>query len=225
MTGLFPAAADASRAARSQSVVTWLVAGGLAWLAVDVRAGGPVGAAEQRGCRAPGPAPTWARRMSRLAEREAVATLVVTVAAHRSRTGRTPWPPVTAVVGGLVVRSGFAQVVRRPRPPQEWWRAEPRGWSFPSRHTLQALLAASVVLDEVCPDRPAVRFAGVVAATTAAGAGRVRLGVHWPSDVLGAALTGALWLRLVRSTGRTTTSPVGDGRWVAASCAAPARRR
>jgi membrane-associated phospholipid phosphatase len=202
MTGSFPA----SHAARSQAVVTWLVVGGLAWLAVGVRTGGPVEAAEQRWCRAPGPAPTWARRTSRLAEREAVATLVVTVAAHRWHTGRTPWPPVTAVVGGLVVRAGLAQVVRRPRPPQEWWRAEPHGWSFPSRHSLQALLAAAVLLDEICPDRPAVRFAGMVAATTGVGASRVRLGVHWPSDVLGAALTGALWLRLVRSTGRTTTT-------------------
>ena len=122
----------------------------------------------------------------------------------RRHTGRPWWPPVVGVVGGLAVRAGLAQVVRRPRPPQEWWRAEPQGWSFPSRHTLQALLAAAVLLDELCPDRPAVRFAGVLAATTSVGAGRVRLGVHWPSDVLGAALTGALWLRLMEGRAAAT---------------------
>jgi undecaprenyl-diphosphatase len=105
------------------------------------------------------------------------------------------------VVGGLVMRAGLARLVRRARPPQEWWRSEPHGWSFPSRHTLQALLAAAVLLDEVCPDRPALRFTGTLAATTAVGTARVRLGVHWPSDVLGAALTGALWLELVRRRG------------------------
>jgi membrane-associated phospholipid phosphatase len=197
MTRPRSAACAAPRFTLSQPAVRWLLAGSLAWLAVDVRAGGPVAAAEQRWCRAPGQAPTWARWTSRLAEREAVTAAVATVVSHRWHTGRAPWPPVVAVVGGLLVRASLAQVVRRPRPSQEWWLVEPHGWSFPSRHTLQALLATTALLDEVCPDRPVVRVAGVLAATTAVGASRVRLGVHWPSDVLGAALTGVLWLRLL----------------------------
>jgi membrane-associated phospholipid phosphatase len=131
-----------------------------------------------------------------------VTAVVVTVAAHRIYTGRWFWPPVVGVVGGLVVRAGFARVVRRPRPPQEWWRADPHGWSFPSRHTFQALLATTALLDELSPDRRGVRLVGALAATTAVGASRVRLGVHWPSDVLGAALTGVLWLRLLHPAHR-----------------------
>jgi membrane-associated phospholipid phosphatase len=223
MTRSRPATGSDPRFTLSRPVAPWVLAAGLAWLAVDVGTGGPVAAAERRWCRAPGPAPTWARWTSRLAEREAVTAVVVTVATHRICTGRRFWPPVVGVVGGLVVRAGFARVVRRPRPPQEWWRADPHGWSFPSRHTFQALLATTALLDELSPDRPVVGMAGALAATTVVGASRFRLGVHWPSDVLGAALTGVLWLRLLHPARRPCDQ--GVPQVTAGSCAAPAMRR
>ena len=174
----------------------------LGYLAVDAALGGPVATAEDRWCRAPGPAPKWAAWSSRLVEPEAVTLVLLTVAGHRRHTGAPAWPPAARVVGGMVVRAGFARLVRRGRPPRAWWRTDPHGWSFPSRHTTQALLATAALLDEVAPGSSRVRLAGTLAATAAVGAGRVRLGVHWPTDVLGGALTGLLWLRSTGTAGR-----------------------
>ena len=174
-------------------------AAALVWLSVDAAAQGPVASLEGRRCSAPGPAPVWARWASRMAEREALTAAALVVVAHRWRTGQPGCPPIAQLLGGITVRLLLAKALRRPRPPQVWWRTTPQGWSFPSRHTTHALLGAAMLLDEQ-PSLPAPARAAVLAGLTGTvGASRVRLGVHWPSDVAAGALVGPLW--------RTLTSP------------------
>lgn len=176
-------------------VKTIALAAALAGLTADVRTGGAVASAEARLCRPLGPAPRWARLASRLPERTPLVAACLIVAAHRLRIGRPVATPLLRLGSGVLVRAAFASVVRRPRPPHSWWRAEPHGWSYPSRHTTHALLATAVLAEELTLPRPA-RTAAVAGTTCAVGLSRVRLGVHWPSDVAGGALTGALWLQL-----------------------------
>lgn len=171
----------------------------LCYLAFDVARSGPVASAEARHCKAPGPAPAWARAASVLAERETLVVTVLAVAAHRWRYGSPVVTPLARLAGGLAVRAVLMAAVRRPRPPRAWWRTEPVGWSFPSRHTAHAALAASMLVDET-PSLPRVpRVVAASAYTLAVGTSRVRLGVHWPSDVLGGILTAVLWRHLTRN--------------------------
>jgi membrane-associated phospholipid phosphatase len=179
----------------------------LCYLAFDVARSGPVSSAEARHCKAPGPAPAWARAASVLSERETLGLTALAVAAHRWRHGNHVVAPLARLAGGVAVRAVLMSVVRRPRPPSAWWRTEPVGWSFPSRHTAHAALAATMLVDET-PSLP--RTARVVPAsayTLAVATSRVRLGVHWPSDVLAGILTAVLWRRLTRNWGGVRPAP------------------
>ena len=91
--------------------------------------------------------------------------------------------------------------------PQEWWREEPDGFSYPSRHTTNALLLTHLVLDHV-PGRGATAAYWTVAALV--GGSRLRLGVHWPTDVLGAALAVDLWWRLTEPREQPLACPSLD---------------
>lgn len=170
----------------------------LVYLTADAALSGPLARLEARACGEPGPFPSWARRASWLAEKEAVTGAVLAVVVRRIRRGDAAVVPVVVLLGGVAVRAVFADAVRRPRPPKAWWRAEPHGWSFPSRHTTHAVLTAGMLLDEIDPSPGAAP--GVMAGVgfvAVVGASRVRLGVHWPTDVLGGVLTAILWRRLV----------------------------
>jgi membrane-associated phospholipid phosphatase len=142
-----------------------------------------------------------------LAERETLVLTALGVAAHRWLHGNHVVTPAARLAGGVAARAVLMRVVRRPRPPSSWWRTEPVGPSFPSRHAAHAALVATMVVDET-PSLP--RVPAVVAAsayTLAVGASRIRLGVHWPSDVLVGILTAVLWRRLTRSWGGVPQVP------------------
>jgi undecaprenyl-diphosphatase len=175
---------------------TGVLAAALSCLTADVLRGGVVSSTEARLCRPFGPAPRWARVASRLPERDTLALVLVGAVANRLRTGRPVAAPVVGLGGGALARAALASVVRRRRPPESWWRAQPHGWSFPSRHTTHALLIAATVAEELGALTPRARAAVLTGCTCAVGLSRVRLGVHWPSDVAGGVLAGALWLRL-----------------------------
>lgn len=111
-----------------------------------------------------------------------------------------------ALLVGLVVAVGTGlgtlakQVTARPRPPVSRALIElPTSFSFPSGHTLAALLLWSVVGLAVwrSTTRPGLRWAAVgigLALAVLTGFSRVYLGVHWPSDVLASWLLGTAWL-------------------------------
>jgi len=125
------------------------------------------------------------------------------IPAHSS-TARTGPPAMTPVpvAAGL----GLKLLVQRPRPEFLLIGPETAGSSFPSGHALFAALLGGVLVllveDWVRPWwlRRALLGAAVLMALVV-GASRVYLGAHWPSDVLGGYLAGALalvglmWLR------------------------------
>ncbi|MCS0603688.1 phosphatase PAP2 family protein [Streptomyces sp. LP11] len=95
-------------------------------------------------------------------------------------------PPAVLAVADAV-RELTCRAVDRPRPPGAGRRTAVHGASFPSRHTMTALIA----WDLASGSRPAA-----VAVTAAVGASRLALGAHWPTDVLGGWLFGAVGLAL-----------------------------
>ena len=116
---------------------------------------------------------------------------------------------VRLFMGGLVV-VGIGKVlkllVERPRPDYQIIEPLASGFSFPSGHSLFAVILGGVLVywvgQWVSPKLPRrVIQILLVLVVTGMGASRVYLGVHWPSDVIGSyllgilALTGLFWLR------------------------------
>ena len=91
------------------------------------------------------------------------------------------------------------------------------GFAFPSGHTTGALVIYGalllILLGSRYRGRPAALGACALAAAGLAGAavGRVALGAHWPTDVLGAALLSGCWLIALHWADRRWLAP----RWPA----------
>lgn len=111
-----------------------------------------------------------------------------------------------ALLVALIIASGAAlgalakRVAERPRPPVAAALVElPPDYSFPSGHTLAALLLWTVIAVAVLRvgRRGWVRALVVVGGlllVVLVGTSRVYLGVHWPSDILASWLLGVAWL-------------------------------
>jgi undecaprenyl-diphosphatase len=131
-----------------------------------------------------------------------------------------------ASAGGLVMTVGLQALFNRPRPPMPPEAAMGLNASFPSGH---ALLGATVYLTLGTlighfAERRLVRFYALGAAavlTVIIGLGRIFLGVHWCTDVLGGWCIGLawalawravalLWERLSRQRLRTTEAPADE---------------
>lgn len=131
-----------------------------------------------------------------------------------------PWIPIAAVAGLLGVRRwndavflsaavlapavnlGLKELAVRPRPDAALALVNETGYAFPSGHAVfaAAFFGALIVLlsrRNGLDDRPALRVtlqAALALVIMAVGASRVYLGVHWPSDVVGGFLFGAVYL-------------------------------
>ena len=113
------------------------------------------------------------------------------------------------VFGGFMVVGlgyGMKLLIDRPRPDYQIIEPFASGLSFPSGHSLLAVILGGLLvylLDQwmrsVLPRR-AIQ-AGLILVVAGLGASRVYLGVHWPSDVIGSyllgvlALVGLVWVR------------------------------
>jgi undecaprenyl-diphosphatase len=97
---------------------------------------------------------------------------------------------------GQLLRVGLATWIGRARPPMSDWARAADGFALPSGHTTTATLAAGLLgLGLIRSLRGARRAACVTLAAgwaVAVGLTRIYLGVHWPTDVLGGWLFGAL---------------------------------
>jgi undecaprenyl-diphosphatase len=130
---------------------------------------------------------------------------------------------VVVSIGGGVVDSAVKVAVGRPRPHFDEPVATAFGKSFPSGHSMSALICYGALLVVFLPLVPKRLRPWVVAATAlwvlAIGISRLALGVHYLSDVLGGYVLGAAWLagsvaafetwRAER--GRRRTHPLSEG--------------
>ncbi len=122
---------------------------------------------------------------------------IVLIVAHRKLEGIFTFLTLSAEVINLAIK----EVVRRPRPSSSLvdirWPAEES--SFPSGHVMYFVVFFGFLFfltwTEMKPSplrTAALCVLGLLIALI--GVSRVYLGAHWPSDVAGAYLIGALWL-------------------------------
>ena len=120
-----------------------------------------------------------------------------------------------AMVAAGTMLLGIGQVLKlavgRARPEQMFSGAESSSLAFPSGHSVYAvlfggllILFASRLIRPAWPRR--LVQAGVAVWVVAMGASRVYLGVHWPSDVIGGFMFGAVSLTLIIMLRNTLSS-------------------
>lgn len=170
----------------------------LAYLVGDVARLGPISRLEHRCCQPSRLGRVWPALVSASSETPVLALVVAGTTLRYRATDHRALSRVLWVLGVVSSRAALSRTVRRSRPPRQWWQATPHGWSFPSWHTTNAVMIASLI------GGAGRGRAGAAAGTSlalgwgaATGAGQVLPGVHWPSDVLGALLLAAVWLRLL----------------------------
>jgi len=106
---------------------------------------------------------------------------------------------VVAAALVIGIGNGLKLVVDRPRPEYDLVGPIQSGLSFPSGHTLFAVIVGGVLVYLIGRSvkplalRRAIQVA-LVLAVMAMGASRVYLGVHWPSDVIGSYVFGVMAL-------------------------------
>jgi undecaprenyl-diphosphatase len=162
---------------------------GLALVSDDVVIDGPLTRLEHHLL---GPPPTDAGRwpiITQLGGRTALAAMTATATALAFAFHRNPWRPVLTVGAGTAVRWLLMRWIGRPRPPRTWWRTQPDGASFPSRHATSATLGLLAIRRQL-PSWPGVA-PGLMAIVVVECCSRIRLGVHWPTDVVGGVLLAA----------------------------------
>jgi undecaprenyl-diphosphatase len=138
-------------------------------------------------------------------------TLAVTVAAvlvaRRVRSWRPLLFAVCALGGSALLVAGIKVVIGRNRPDRSHQALSESGFAFPSGHSASALVGWALVAWLVCKltTSRTVQAAAWVAAgmlAVAVGLSRTYLGVHYPSDVIGGWVLGAVWFTTVLIAGK-----------------------
>ena len=107
---------------------------------------------------------------------------------------------IAAFAGGGLLDWLLKAIIRRPRPPEAMRFLFRESWSFPSGHSMGALVGFGmltyVLVTLWVHRRPAQIAIGATAAALvlAIGLSRIYLGVHYFSDVMGGFAAGLLWL-------------------------------
>ena len=157
-----------------------------------------------------GPAPAPLVRVSELANGGRLWFAVAAAMAVHPGLRRTAAEGVTAVLLAAGATQTLNRLVGRARPaathPARQGLASPDSPSFPSSHTSVAVAFTTAVAYR--QPRLAVLFAPL-AATLAYG--RIRLRLHWPTDVLGGALLGLGAGRLARPCVHAVGRAIGRG--------------
>ncbi|MCC6766429.1 MAG: phosphatase PAP2 family protein [Deltaproteobacteria bacterium] len=121
----------------------------------------------------------------------AILLAIVSVLHLRAGGARSAWPWLATWVLGLLASKTLKHVFTRDRPS-----ALPDltiGYSFPSAHVMNGLLAAVAVAGLAWGFRHRARWCAAAAAAVAIViAGRVLLGRHWATDVLGGVLAAGI---------------------------------
>jgi membrane-associated phospholipid phosphatase len=176
---------SAASPARSSGPSSWArlvtTSAAFAVITTDVLLGGPLSRAEQqRFPSPPGFVGPW-RAITKLGDRPALAALttVATVVAVNRR--HSPLRPAALSGLGVAARWLLMRGINRDRPPQRRWLADPDGASYPSRHATSATLGLLALKREL-PASEAVTAATALFVAVECWS-RLRLGVHWPTDV------------------------------------------
>ena len=131
--------------------------------------------------------------------------------------GRRPEAITFAVTlaGSAAVGQALKQVFARPRPRVYPWLTTAGGWSFPSGHTLNAVVLAGLLTWLVGGRMNGwrrVSFCGVIVLwAVLVGLSRVYLGVHYPSDVLASIAVAGLCLLAALSAHRAIRAKMHHG--------------
>lgn len=139
--------------------------------------------------------------------RQVVAALAALLAVLLLNRRAAPLVALAALSG--LAYSATAPLVARPRPPADLVHVirHTAGYSYPSGHMVFfSWFVPLLVLTLVRPRLPraitALGWLIALATLVLAGAGRVYVGEHWPSDVLGGLALGAGWTLLALSVRR-----------------------
>lgn len=109
---------------------------------------------------------------------------------------------VAAALGGVALNEVMKMHFRRLRPDVPWALVQEHSFSFPSGHSVLAMVMYGVIVYKT-QDKLRSRWAkaalmvGAMLMVVGIGVSRVYLGVHYPSDVAAGYFVGAVWLAAV----------------------------
>jgi membrane-associated phospholipid phosphatase len=113
----------------------------------------------------------------------------------------TAW--AAAFIGAHILGRMLKRVIQRTRPPDDISHVDHESFSFPSGHSLKAVVCyvmLAYVISRLFELRGARRMAVFVAAGAlilAIGWSRIYLGAHYPSDVFGGFAVGLAWVAVI----------------------------